>query len=42
MSESKENALTSLSEVLNIDRELARYYLERTRWSLEVNSCLDR
>ena len=35
MAESKEQALFSLSEILNIDRELARYYLERTRWSLE-------
>ncbi|CAB3983924.1 Tyrosyl-DNA phosphodiesterase 2 [Paramuricea clavata] len=35
MAESKEQALSSLSEILNIDRELARYYLERMRWSLE-------
>ncbi|XP_028404358.1 tyrosyl-DNA phosphodiesterase 2-like isoform X2 [Dendronephthya gigantea] len=35
-SNSKDEALISLSGILNIDRELARYYLERTRWSLEV------
>jgi hypothetical protein len=37
MAEGKEQAISSLSEILNIDRELARYYLERMRWSLEVN-----
>ena len=36
-SNDQQTLLTSVSEILNIDRELARYYLEKVRWSLEVN-----
>ena len=37
MAEDKQQLLTTLSEILNIDEELARYYLEKTRWNTEVN-----
>ena len=37
MADNKEESLSSLTEFLNIDRELARYYLQKMRWNVEVN-----
>ena len=37
MAEDKQQLLATLSEILNIDEGLARYYLEKTRWNSEVN-----
>ena len=36
MAEAKEHLLSTVCEVLNIEQDVARYYLEKMRWSVEV------